>query len=288
MVSFDHIAELMGVSSSSFVNTHSEKVTDLMVKLVEYVQAMDKILNPPNFSVGTGTGPVADTGADNLPRNFIVQKSIVLEKNVNGFPVLPDPIPSDGWKKTTWDSLFTDYLGQQYHLACGGIKKHIPYKQISEKQQDFVDKKYLPRKTVFRPPRNIPLDKMKIIFDHFLQSQRSNGPENTFKFKSIKLKGNTVPANYRSILNDGNASETRPISSPVSTTPPKPSRDPDSLRSGPNPVAVQSGPGPVAAGPDTNPSVPVSSDPTAYPTPPPATNPKKTRPKPRPINKKKN
>src|ERR1700678_4619267 len=264
----------MGVPSSSFVDTHSEKVTGLMVKLVEYVQAMDKILNPPNLSVGTGTGPVADTGTDDSPRNFTVQKSTVLEKNVNGFPVLPDPIPSDGWKKTTWDSLFTDYLGQQYHLACGGINKHIPYKQISENQQDFIDKKYLPRKTMFRPPRNITLDEMKIIFDHFLQSQRSNGPENTFKFKSIKLKGNTVPANYRSILNDGNASETRPISSPVSTTPPEPGRNPDPIRSSP--------------GPDTNPSVPPSSDPTAYPTPPPATNPRKTRPTPRPINKKKN
>ena len=268
----------MGVPSSSFVDTHSEKVTDLMVKLVEYVQAMDKILNPPNLPVGTGTGPVADTGTDDSPRNFTVQKSTVLKKNVNGFPVLPDPIPSDGWKKTTWDSLFTDYLGQQYHLACGGIKKHIPYKQISENQQDFIDKKYLPRKTMFRPPRNITLDEMKIIFDHFLQSQRSNGPENTFKFKLIKLKGNTVPANYRSILNDGNASETRPIPSPVSTTPQEPSRDPDPIRSGP---------GPAAAGPDTNPSVPPSSDPTAYTTPPPATNPRKTRPKPRPINKKK-
>ena len=42
LVSFDRIAELMGVPSSSFVDTHSEKVTDLMVKLVEYVQAMDK------------------------------------------------------------------------------------------------------------------------------------------------------------------------------------------------------------------------------------------------------
>src|ERR1700678_3268124 len=120
----------MGVPSSSFVNTHSEKVTDLMVKLVEYVQAMNKILNPPNLSVGTGTRPVADTGTDDLPRNFTVQKSTVLEKNVNGFPVLPDPIPSEGWKKITGKSLSITSIASTILGALGGIKKHIPYKQI--------------------------------------------------------------------------------------------------------------------------------------------------------------
>ena len=273
----------MGLPSSSFIDTYNEKVTDLMVKLVEYVQAIDKtLLNTSNFSVGTGTGLGADTGADDLPRNFTVEKSIVLGKDVNGFPILPDPIPSDGWKKTNWDSLFTDYLSQQYHLACGGIKRHIPYKQISEKQQDFIDKKYLPRKTMFRPPRNITLDEMKTIFEHFLQSQRSNGPGNTFKFKSIKLKGKTVSANYK-ILDDSDASETRHIPSRVSTI--LPSAIASGSGSGPviDPVPVATTAVPDAAGSETIPT----SDPTVYPTPPPPTNTRKTRPKPRQINKKK-
>ena len=65
------------------------------------------------------------------------------KKNENGYPILPDPISLEGWKKLTWDHLFTDYLGQQYQLAYRGItkkiqKKQIPYKIISEKQQFFI------------------------------------------------------------------------------------------------------------------------------------------------------
>ena len=131
----------MGVPSTSFVDTYNQAVTDLMVKLVEYIQAMDKILNPihgPDNSTGTGHGP------DGVQLKPIHLKSTTLEKNEKGYPILPDPIPSDGWKKSMWESLYSDYLGQHYHLACGGIMKHIPYKHISENQQDFIDNKYLP------------------------------------------------------------------------------------------------------------------------------------------------
>ena len=97
---------------------------------------------------------------------FIHLKSTTLEKNEKGYPILPDPIPSDGWKKSMWGSLYSDYLSQHYHLACGGIMKHIPYKRISKNQQDFIDNKYLPQKTTFRSPRNINISEMKSIFDH--------------------------------------------------------------------------------------------------------------------------
>ena len=83
-----------------------------------------------------------------------------------------------------------------YHLACGGQVKHIPYKRISESQKDFIDPKYLPRKTTFRPPRNVGFEEMKLIFEHFLKRQRAHGPEDTFRFKSIKSKGDTVEAQY--------------------------------------------------------------------------------------------
>ena len=135
--SFDRIAELMGVPSTSFIDTYSSKVTDLMISLVEYVQAMDNILNPAS------SNPAATTTNNNLPIANLLPH-IQLEKNPNGYPILPDPIPSEGWKKGTWDQLFTDYLGQMYHLACGGQVKHIPYKRISESQKDFIDPKCLP------------------------------------------------------------------------------------------------------------------------------------------------
>ena len=75
-ISFDHIAKLMGVPSTSFVDTYNQAVTDLMVKLVEYVQAIDKILNPihgPNNS--TGHSP------DGVQLKPIHLKSTTLEKN---------------------------------------------------------------------------------------------------------------------------------------------------------------------------------------------------------------
>lgn len=190
----------MAVPSASFIDTYSAKVTDLMVNMVEYVQALDKIVNTPAHPPsGTGTG----TDITILP-NANRSIPIHLENNPNGYPILPDQISSEGWKKTAWDSLFTEYIGQQYHLACGGKVKHIPYKRISENQQKFIDPKYLPRKTTFRPPRNIGLKEIKSIFEHLLQRQRDYGPEDTFKFKSIKLKGNSVSAQYKSTEDSSN------------------------------------------------------------------------------------
>jgi hypothetical protein len=209
----------MGVPYTSFVDTHAAKVTELMVNLVEYVQAIDKIRNPPNPSQGPAD-PTTSIPINTLP--------FQLDKNDNGFPVLPDPIPSDGWKKTTWDLLFTDYLTQIYHLACGGIDKHIPYKRISENQKDFIDPKYLPQQTSFRAPRNIPIQEMKGIFEHFLQRQRKYGHEDTFKFKSIKLRGDTVPAKYQANViiesprNDTSIPVPGTTSNPVSSVGPDP------------------------------------------------------------------
>jgi len=191
------MAELMGLRSASFIDTNSTKVRDLMVNLVEYVQALDHILNPPTPApVGTGAGP------DVCPL-------IHLEKTPNGYPILPDPIPSEGWKKETWNLLFTDYIGQIYHLACGGVKKQVPYKLISEGQKHFIDPKYLPREMTFRPPRNIAFTEMKDFFDHLLQRQRQHGPGDTFKFQMIKLKGESVPALYKSDVDNDSDSDTR-------------------------------------------------------------------------------
>ena len=119
----------MGVPSASFIDTYSVKVTDLMINLVEYIQAMDNLLTP---LVQTGTALRTGTriglrinSAPLLNRNS--STLLHLQKNANGYPILPDPLPTEGWKKKAWDCLFTDYLGQQYHLAFAGKIKHIPY-----------------------------------------------------------------------------------------------------------------------------------------------------------------
>jgi hypothetical protein len=181
----------MEASTRSFIDTFESKVRQLMIDLVEYVRGIDT-LRSPNPAVRTGGAiPLGNAGLHTSNSS-----TVYLEKNVNGYPILPIPIPSSSWKKPAWDKLFTDYLGQQYHLACGGKTKHIPYKSISAKQQDFIAPRYLPPKTTFRPPRNIVIEEMKSIFEHLVQRQQKYGPEDTFRFKSIQHNRNTVPARY--------------------------------------------------------------------------------------------
>ena len=59
----------------------------------------------------------------------------------------------------------------------------------------------------FQPPQNILVNDMKSIFNHFLQHQATYGPEDTFKFKSIKFKGKGIPANYNINPDVENSSE---------------------------------------------------------------------------------
>jgi hypothetical protein len=97
-------------------------------------------------------------------------------------------------------------MGEHYHLACGGETRVIPYKQIGENQKNYIQAKYLPPKTTFLCPRNIPIHDLKSLFDFFLQRQRDHGSEDTFIFKSIKVKGITVPSVYK-IMNSSDSSE---------------------------------------------------------------------------------
>jgi hypothetical protein len=78
----------------------------------------------------------------------------------------------------------------------GGKIHAVPYKQIAEKQLAFIEPKYLPRKTILKSPRNTTLDEIKSNLEFFLKRQRDHGPEDAFRFKGIKLKGTTVPAEY--------------------------------------------------------------------------------------------
>ena len=78
-LSFDLIAELMGVPSSSFIDTYHEKVTDIMMKLVEYVQSMDKYKNTLSGPCGSTNGGTNGRNVE-IPSNLIIHKSITLKK----------------------------------------------------------------------------------------------------------------------------------------------------------------------------------------------------------------
>ena len=95
--------------------------------------------------------------------------TLILQQSPKGYPIIPDPIPSEGWKKTHWENLFSDFIRQQYHLALGGKNHRVPYKRIAEKQIDFIEPKYLPQKTILKSPRNTTIDKIKLILEFFLK-----------------------------------------------------------------------------------------------------------------------
>ena len=78
-LSFDRIAELMGVPSSSFIDTYHEKVTDIMMKLVEYVQSMVKYKNTLSGPCSGTNGGTNGMNAE-IPSNLIIHKLITLKK----------------------------------------------------------------------------------------------------------------------------------------------------------------------------------------------------------------
>lgn len=140
----------MGVPSALFVDTYSEKVTTLMIKLVEYMQAMDKIINPsagPTVSTSLDTGPI-NVGPIDILTTIVILKPTALERNKMDIPLYLILFPHKDGKKTTWDKLFTDYLGQQYCLACGEKKiifhtnLSLKSNKTSLKTSTFLEKQY--------------------------------------------------------------------------------------------------------------------------------------------------
>ena len=111
---FDRIAKLMGVPSASFIDTYYAKVTDLMINLVEYIQSLENRLSPPEQN-GTGTASNIGNGTGNNISPMSSPLTLILQQSLKGYPIIPDPIPSEGWKKTHWENLFSDFIHQQYH-----------------------------------------------------------------------------------------------------------------------------------------------------------------------------
>ena len=120
------------------------------------------------------------------------------------------------------ENLFSDFIRQKYHLALGGKNHRVPYKWIAEKQIDFIEPKYLPQKTILKSPRNTTIDEIKLILEFFLKRQHDHGPEDAFRFKAIKLKGITVPAEYEEKSPSESSSDSTPSQSTADKSNPSP------------------------------------------------------------------
>lgn len=185
---FDRIAELMGIPSASFLDTYPDEVKSMKLSMMNYIKALRTRQTHPDLPFGLGKG----TG----------HPKIDLQITPGGYPILPVPLPSENWGKKEWENLFTMYIGKHYgkfhscgrgrefigfvELATGGKTTHPPYKDISTRQTLFIENKYLPKKTKIKQPRNLSKLQIQQIFSHISQRQEQYGPEDAFKFKSIK------------------------------------------------------------------------------------------------------
>jgi hypothetical protein len=98
--SFDRIAELMGVPSASFLDTHEDDVKNMKLTLLNYVKALRTQQSHPDLPFGIG--------------NDQRQTSILLENTTDGYPILPIPLACHNWNKQQWEELFTMYMSRHY------------------------------------------------------------------------------------------------------------------------------------------------------------------------------
>ena len=90
-------------------------------------------------------------------------------------------------------------------MATGGKSSHLLYTKIEQQQKSFIESKYLPSNTMIKQPRNLPKAVIKEIFEHISKRQEFNGPEESFRFKSVKMGNNIVPACYPALRLNGDA-----------------------------------------------------------------------------------
>lgn len=90
-------------------------------------------------------------------------------------------------------------------LATGGKSSHLPYADIERRQSVFIAAKYLPKKAKIRQPRNMPKQVIQEIFEHLLERQGMDGPEQAFRFASIKSGKKIVNACYPNGVADADA-----------------------------------------------------------------------------------
>jgi hypothetical protein len=105
--SFDRIAELMGVPSTTFLDTYQDNVQHMKLSFLKYVKALQSKQRHPALPFGIGNDPD--------------EPKVVLESTGGGYPILPIPLPSQNWKKKDWEDLFTMYMGRHYRKVRQSI-----------------------------------------------------------------------------------------------------------------------------------------------------------------------
>jgi hypothetical protein len=200
--SHDNMSQLLGIPSKSFKDTNEAKTNEIILHLSEYIQTLKG-----SRRAGAGAGASAGTGI----------RSPNIDVDTDGYPILPT---SATWKKISkadLEKMYRSYITIQYGmcvhksflskflsglnvgLASGMPKRQAPFTRISQKQTDFLERKYFPRGLILKDPRSMRQEDIIKLFEHAANRQASHGVKDAFRFKAVlssRKKGNIDGAKY--------------------------------------------------------------------------------------------
>ena len=111
---FEHIADMMGVSTSPFVDLHKDKVDNMKRNLMDYVKNLWQQKGEDVTGGGESSSLPAGGG---LPADTSLPDGMQVKITENGFPIVPDV---DDWSKLRKKNLkliLQTYLGRHYSMT---------------------------------------------------------------------------------------------------------------------------------------------------------------------------
>ena len=97
--SHDEIAQIMGVPSKSFEETHKDWATDMKCTVLDYIKTLQAIC-----LTGAGTGP-GGVGTSH---------STIIHRDQDGFPLIPSSMSWDKFSKEDLEAMYRSYITQHY------------------------------------------------------------------------------------------------------------------------------------------------------------------------------
>ncbi|KAH9486127.1 hypothetical protein JR316_0000191 [Psilocybe cubensis] len=166
----DEIANILGVTSTSFEDQKSAEVTQLKRLIGLYVRGLLNAKNRARDGGGDGDG----------------SSILMLDQDAQGFPKLPRDFEADKLNKRQLETLMGLYFSQHYSLATNGRSKHPPYDYIAKKQSAFISPDYLPHGLKLAPPRNMTIEDIRMLLTHLRQRQETFSLNQVFRFRKVK------------------------------------------------------------------------------------------------------
>ena len=105
---FERIADMMGVSTSPFVDLHKDKVDDMKRNLMDYVK---------NLQQQKGEDVTGGGESCSLPADTSLPDGMQVKITGNGFPIVPDVDDWSKLRKKDLEVILWTYLGRHYGMT---------------------------------------------------------------------------------------------------------------------------------------------------------------------------